>query len=117
MDMDDRPQGLPPQPPGGGKLAENIMHFARVLRGAGLPVGSGQVLDGIEAAQTGCLRNKTDFHAALHSVFVKRHEHEVWLIPMFRTIDAAAAGLRRRMRRGQADRHEKNQRTQAKEHP
>ena len=74
--MDDRPQGLPPQPPGGGKLAENIMHFARVLRGAGLPVGSGQVLDGIEAAQTGCLRNKTDFHAALHSVFVKRHEHD-----------------------------------------
>jgi uncharacterized protein with von Willebrand factor type A (vWA) domain len=76
MDMDDRPQGLPLRPPGSGKLAENIMHFARVLRGAGLPVGPGQVLDGIEAAQTGCLRHKTDFHAALHAVFVKRHEHD-----------------------------------------
>jgi uncharacterized protein with von Willebrand factor type A (vWA) domain len=60
----------------GGKLGENIMHFARVLRGAGLPVGPGQVLDALEAAQTGCLRNKDDFHAALHAVFVKRHEHD-----------------------------------------
>jgi uncharacterized protein with von Willebrand factor type A (vWA) domain len=60
----------------GGKLAENIMHFARVLRGAGLPVGPGQVLDALEAAQTGCLTRKNDFHAALHSVFVKRHEHD-----------------------------------------
>jgi uncharacterized protein with von Willebrand factor type A (vWA) domain len=77
MDMDDRPQGLGPRRPGSGKLAENIMHFARVLRGAGLPVGTGQVLDAIEAAQTGCLDSKADFHAALHSVFVKRHEHDV----------------------------------------
>src|SRR5687768_4045214 len=76
MDMDDRPLEPKDRPPGGGKLAENITHFARVLRGAGLPVGPGQVLDAIEAAQTGCLRNKTDFHAALHSVFVKRHEHD-----------------------------------------
>jgi len=76
MDMDDRPQQLGPRLQGGGKLAENIMHFARVLRGAGLPVGPGQVLDAIEAAQTGCLRNKTDFHSALHAVFVKRHEHD-----------------------------------------
>jgi uncharacterized protein len=60
----------------GGKLAENIMHFARVLRGAGLPVGPGQVLDALEAAQTGCLRTRIDFHAALHAVFVKRHEHD-----------------------------------------
>jgi uncharacterized protein len=76
MDMDDRPQELNARPPGGGKLAENITHFARVLRGAGLPVGPGQVLDAIEAAQMGCLKSKTDFHAALHAVFVKRHEHD-----------------------------------------
>ena len=31
-----------------GKLAENIMHFARVLRAAGLPVGPGKVLDAIQ---------------------------------------------------------------------
>jgi uncharacterized protein with von Willebrand factor type A (vWA) domain len=59
----------------GGRLAENIMHFARVLRGAGLPVGPGQVLDALDAAQAGCLQSKDDFYWALHSVFVKRHEH------------------------------------------
>jgi len=60
----------------GGRLAENIMHFARVLRSAGLPLGPGQVLDALDAAQAGCLRTKNDFYWALHSVLVKRHEHE-----------------------------------------
>ena len=31
-----------------GKLAENIMHFARVLREAGIPVGPGSVLDALD---------------------------------------------------------------------
>jgi uncharacterized protein with von Willebrand factor type A (vWA) domain len=34
------------------------------------------VLDALVAAQTGCLKRKNDFYAALHSVFVKRHEHD-----------------------------------------
>ena len=34
-----------------GKLAGNIMHFARVLRQAGLPVGSGQILDALDAVR------------------------------------------------------------------
>jgi uncharacterized protein len=38
------------QRPLSGKLAENIMHFARVLRKAGLPVGPGAVLDALDAA-------------------------------------------------------------------
>ena len=33
------------QRPLSGKLSENIMHFARVLREAGIPVGPGAVLD------------------------------------------------------------------------
>jgi uncharacterized protein with von Willebrand factor type A (vWA) domain len=74
--MDHKPAQDFPERSAGGKLAENIMHFARVLRGAGLPVGPGQVLDALEAAQTGCLKSKVDFHAALHAVFVKRHEHD-----------------------------------------
>jgi uncharacterized protein len=32
-----------------GKLAENVMHFARVLRGAGLPVGPDRVIDALNA--------------------------------------------------------------------
>ena len=35
---------------GGGKIANNIMHFARVLRAAGLPVGPGKVIEGFMAA-------------------------------------------------------------------
>ena len=32
-----------------GRLAENILYFARALRAAGIPVGPGAVLDALEA--------------------------------------------------------------------
>lgn len=57
-----------------GKLAENIMHFARVLREAGIPVGPGAVLDALDAAQCGSLRTRDDFYWTLHAVFVKRRD-------------------------------------------
>lgn len=60
----------------GGKLAVNIMHFARVLREAGLPVGPGQVLDALDAVEAGSLRERQDFYWTLHAVFVKRREHK-----------------------------------------
>ena len=63
------------RPDPSGKLAVNIMHFARVLREAGLPVGPGQVLDALDAANCGCLRSRDDFYWTLHAVFVKRREH------------------------------------------
>ncbi len=58
-----------------GKLAENIMHFARVLREAGLPVGPSNVLDAIDAVQMGTLRERDDFYWTLHALLVKRREH------------------------------------------
>jgi uncharacterized protein len=58
-----------------GKLAENIMYFARVLREAGLPVGPSTVLDALDAAQAGTLREREDFYWTLHAIFVKRREH------------------------------------------
>ncbi len=58
----------------GGKLAANIMHFARVLRTAGLPVGPGKVLHAIEAVETVGLDNRKDFYWALHAVFVNRRD-------------------------------------------
>lgn len=67
--------GAPVSIAGTGKLADNIVHFARVLRNAGLPVGPGQVLDALEAAQAGCLQERMDFYWMLHAVFVKRREH------------------------------------------
>jgi uncharacterized protein len=51
------------------------MHFARVLREAGIPVGPGLVLDALDAAQAGPLRKREDFYWTLHAVFVKRREH------------------------------------------
>jgi uncharacterized protein len=59
-----------------GKLAANIMHFARVLREAGLPVGPGSVIDALDAAQCGSLRTREDFYWTLHSVFIKRRDHK-----------------------------------------
>jgi uncharacterized protein with von Willebrand factor type A (vWA) domain len=58
-----------------GHLPDNIMHFARVLRDTGLPVGPGAVLDAIDAVRGGGMATKSDFYWILHSVFVKRHEH------------------------------------------
>ncbi len=55
-----------------GLLSENILHFARVLRRAGLPVGPGQVLDALRAVLKVGLSNRDDFYWALHAVFVKR---------------------------------------------
>jgi len=57
-----------------GRLAENIMHFARVLREAGIPVGPGAVLDALDAAMSGSLRTRDDFYWTLHAVFVKRRD-------------------------------------------
>jgi uncharacterized protein with von Willebrand factor type A (vWA) domain len=64
------------RPKPSGKLAANIMHFARLLREAGLPVGPGHVLDALDAAQSGSLRLREDFYWTLHAVFVKRREHK-----------------------------------------
>jgi len=58
-----------------GHLPDNIMHFARVLRDTGLPVGPGAVLDALDAVRGGGMATKTDFYWIMHSVFVKRHEH------------------------------------------
>ncbi len=58
-----------------GHLAENIMHFGRVLREAGIPVGPGLVLDALDAALAGPLTRREDFYWTLHSIFVKRREH------------------------------------------
>ena len=57
-----------------GRLAANVMHFARVLRAAGLPVGPGKVLDALRALETVGLRNRRDFYWTLHAVFVNRQD-------------------------------------------
>ncbi|HSD44942.1 MAG TPA: VWA domain-containing protein [Burkholderiales bacterium] len=68
------PQVHVPAPVGKGKLADNVMHFARVLRAAGLPVGPGKVLDALAALEIAGVDRRDDFYWTLAAVFVDRRE-------------------------------------------
>ncbi len=61
-------------PHSGGTFAENILHFARTLRRAGLPVGPGRVIEAIRAVEVAGIRRRDDFYWTLHSVFVNRRD-------------------------------------------
>jgi len=87
-----RPPPLAELPGQGGRLVENIMHFARVLRAAGMPVGPGKVIEAIRAVQTAGFSRRDDFYWTLFSVFVNRHDqrqlfdqafHIFWRNPQF----------------------------------
>lgn len=54
------------------RLVANIMHFARVLRAAGLPVGPGKVLDALAAVRAVGITDRHDFYWTLHAVFVNQ---------------------------------------------
>jgi uncharacterized protein len=63
----------------GGRIAENILMFARLLRSAGLPVGPDKVLRGTEAVIAVGIRDQTTLYWALHAVFVnRRSEREIF---------------------------------------
>ncbi len=92
----------------GGRLAENIMHFARTLRAAGLPVGPGMVLEAIRATRTVGLGHRQDFYWALHATLVNRREqreifdqafHIFWRNP--RLLERAMAMLLPQLRGGE----------------
>jgi len=64
---------------GDGRIVNNIVYFARVLRKAGLKVGPAAVRDAVEAVQIAGIGSREEFYWVLHSVFVKRREdHEVF---------------------------------------
>jgi hypothetical protein len=67
-----------------GRLAENILYFARALRAAGMPVGPGAVLDALEAVNVARIGTREDFYWTLHAVFVKKHEHSILFDQAFR---------------------------------
>lgn len=51
------------------------MHFGRVLRTAGLPVGTDRIQLALQALQVAGLETRTDFHAVLAACLVDRAEH------------------------------------------
>ena len=61
----------------GGSLLANLMHFARTLRAAGLPVGPGKVIDAVDAVRTVGITDRRDFYWTLHAVFVNRPDQRL----------------------------------------
>src|SRR5437763_15401604 len=60
-----------------GRLAENIVYFARALRTAGIPVGPGAVVDALDAVQAAGSGTRDDLYSTRHAVFVKGRAHSV----------------------------------------
>jgi uncharacterized protein with von Willebrand factor type A (vWA) domain len=75
---------LEAEPASGGVLAQNIIHFARALREAGVPLGPGAVLDALAAVEAAGIGDREDFYTTLHAVFVKKHEHSLLFDQAFR---------------------------------
>ncbi|WP_265519566.1 vWA domain-containing protein [Nitratireductor luteus] len=67
-----------------GRLADNIVYFARVLRKAGLRVGPASVTDAIEAVLAAGIGTREDFYWTLHAVLVNRHEDHAVFDEAFR---------------------------------
>ena len=61
--------------PGSDHLAENVMHFARVLRSAGVPVTTDRIGLALRALSFGGLERRDDFKATLSACMVNRPEH------------------------------------------
>src|SRR5208282_6077820 len=57
------------------RLAANVMHFARLLRRAGLPVGPSETIAAQDALTRIDLACKTQARTALRAAMVHRHEH------------------------------------------
>jgi uncharacterized protein with von Willebrand factor type A (vWA) domain len=59
----------------GGMLANNVMHFARLLRRTGLPVGPAETVAAVNALKCIDIGQRSSVHAALRAVMVHKHEH------------------------------------------
>jgi len=60
---------------GGGTFSLNTMHFARLLRRAGLPVGTADMLAAQQALVHVDIGSRAQVRAALSTTMVHRHEH------------------------------------------
>jgi uncharacterized protein with von Willebrand factor type A (vWA) domain len=56
-------------------LGANVLHFARVLRSAGLPIGTDRALLALEALRVVGIESRADFQAALRACLIDRGEH------------------------------------------
>jgi uncharacterized protein with von Willebrand factor type A (vWA) domain len=77
--QDDLPQASPD-----GRIADNIVYFARALRKAGMRVGPAAVKEAIEAVLVAGIGGRDDFYWTLHAVLVNRREDHATFDEAFR---------------------------------
>lgn len=65
---------IPANQSGSGLLPDNIIHFCRVLRGAGVRLGPAASVDAVEAVRHAGINSRDDFYWILHSVLINRRE-------------------------------------------
>lgn len=58
-----------------GRLADNVVHFGRVLRAAGLPVGTDRIRLALDALQVAGLESRRDLKTVLRTCLIDRAEH------------------------------------------
>jgi uncharacterized protein len=58
-----------------GRLADNVMHFARVLRVAGMPVGSDRTMLALQALQMAGLESRQDLRSVLAACLLGSAQH------------------------------------------
>ncbi|MBS0591876.1 MAG: VWA domain-containing protein [Rubrivivax sp.] len=66
-------------------IAANIVHFARVLRGAGMAIGPDRVLAALAAVELVGMDRRDDVRAALSAVMLERHEQQALFDAAFDT--------------------------------
>jgi len=66
-----------------GRLADNIAHFARTLRAAGLAVGPAAVIEAVRSVEVAGV-GKNDLYWALHANFVTRRDQHAVFDAVFR---------------------------------
>ncbi len=66
-----------PSPAKQGCFAENLLRFAHLLRGAGLPIGSAKVIDAMRALNFIDIGKREDFYWSLASIFLGDKEHRL----------------------------------------
>lgn len=58
-----------------GRFADNLVHFGRLLRAAGLPIGPSRIVDAAQAIEIAGLEKKADFYWTLYAILVSGREH------------------------------------------
>jgi uncharacterized protein with von Willebrand factor type A (vWA) domain len=58
-----------------GRLVDNVVHFGRILRGAGLPVGTDRLALALQALPLAGVDSRDRLHDALQACLVSRAEH------------------------------------------